>query len=274
VAATPQCVVVHPPDDSEDTRRLAAACRDLAHRSGHRFKALRSRSLRVAGKPGRRMNVLAPDEAAELYRMVHRGPTLVVALAAAAISIDPSREPPTRRDTRSLETFVAYKAVYGLARKDADVAGFFEQFDAWRSSVGCEGAGDPRALPLHVFDADGVEGLDLDSSEGAARFQEAFGSPSRRLDGSGRVWEKGPSHGREVLEVAGCALPAGTHWDVSAKRSRCTIANAREVWRLQANGYLNVYPDAGLRGPSSRHRNAARRVWPAGTKNAPSDKGH
>jgi hypothetical protein len=215
------------------------------------------------------MNVLAPDEAAELYRMLHHGPTLVVALASALVSLDPSREPPTRRQTRSLESFLAYKATYGLVREDADVPTLFEQFEDWRRSVCCNGPGDPRVLPLHVFDP-GPDVPDLDSKAGADRFRRDFGSPSRRLDSSGRVWEKGPAHGgRDILQVAGCELPAGMHWDVSVKRKRCSVANAHEVWRVEGGGYLNVYPDAGLRGPSSIRQDAVRRVWPRGTKNAP-----
>jgi hypothetical protein len=211
------------------------------------------------------MNVLGPDDAAELYRMLHYGPVLVTAFAAVRISIDPSRDPPNSKETRTLESFVAYKASYGLVRNDADPATHFARFEAWRKSVGCDGPGDPRALPLHVFDA-GSGDLDLGSRPGAERFQRRYGSPAKRLDGSGRAWEKGVAHGRDELEIAGRVLPVGLHWDVSAKRGSFKVANAREVWSVRRAGYVNVYPDAGIRGPSRVRRDLVRRVWPSSSR--------
>ena len=220
------------------------------------------------------MNVLAPNDAAELYRMLHHRRVLVAAFASVRISIDPSREPPNNRETRSLEAFVAYKATYGLVRADREIPALFARFDAWNRGVDCAGASDPRVLPLHVFDC-GPREPELDTSLGAERFRKSFGGAGRRLDHSGRVWEKGPPHGREVLRVAGCPLPAGTHWDVSVKRKACSVANAREVWRIQTGGYVNVYPDAAIRGPTSLRRSSVRRVWPSKGQKMPLQfKGH
>lgn len=253
-----------PPRGSEsgDVKRLAALCNELAEKAGYRIKVLRCRKVLVTGGSGRKMNVLAPDDAAELYRMVHFGPVLVAALASVRISIDPSREPPNRRETRSLETFVRYKAIYGLVRSDPDPPSLLVLFEAWRKEIGCAGPSDPRVLPLHVFDA-GSEDLDLASEAGADRFRRTFGVPARRVDGCRRIWERGVPHGRDDLQVAGHVLPAGMHWDVSAKRKAFNIANAREVWRVARGGYVNVYPDAGLRGPSSIRRDQVRRLWPS-----------
>jgi hypothetical protein len=267
LTAIPYCVLVLPPRESEsaDARRLATLCQKLAAEASYRIKVLRCRKVLVVGGSGRKMNVLVPDDAAELYRMVHFGPVLVAAFGSARISIDPSREPPNRRETRPLETFLLYKASFGLIRGDADLPSLFARFEAWREVASCTGSGDPRVLPLHVFDA-GSDDLELDTQAGTDRFRQKFGSSGRRVDECGRIWEKGVPHGRDELEVAGCALPAGMHWDVSAKRKAFKIANAREVWRVERGGYVNVYPDAGLRGPSSIRQDRVRRLWPSSSR--------
>lgn len=220
------------------------------------------------------MNVLQPNDAAELYRMLHRGPVLVAAFSSAFISTDPSRDPPTKREARSLESFVAYKATYGLLRADRDVTALFERFAQWNGNVRCDGPADPRVLPLHVFDR-GSDDVDLDTSAGAEHFRRGFGAPGRRLDRSGRIWSMGVAHGREALRVAGCDLPPGVHWDVSVKQKASLVANANEIWRIDRDGYLNVYPDAGIRGPANVRRKAARRVWPSRGQKMPLHiKGH
>jgi hypothetical protein len=215
------------------------------------------------------MNVLDPLDASNLYRDLHQSPTLVVALASALVSLDPSRKPPNQRSTRALAEFVAYKAAYGLVRGDRDVEAVFDEFVCWRDKRHCRDANDPRALPLHVFEL-GSNGWDLSDEEGTQRFRRAFGEAARRKDDAGRVWQVGVPHGRGVLRVAGHDLPAGTHWDVSSQRRSWRVANAREVWKIEGQAYVNAYPDEHLRSPAARYRGQARRVWSAGTKNAPS----
>lgn len=65
-------------------------------------------------------------------------------------------------------------------------------------------------------------------------------------------------HGSDTLKVAGSPLGQGFHWDVQSTRNPSTIATGWEVWRLAGqDGYVNVYPDAGV-----RKGNQARKVWP------------
>jgi len=221
------------------------------------------------------MNVLDPTDASSIYRDLHRAPTAVAALASVLVSVDPSREPPNRRATRTLEAFLAYKSTFRLVRGDADVKRLFDEFGQWKATVHCDGPADPRALPLHVFELGG-NGLDLACAEGANLFRRQFGEPSQREDAGDRVWRAGIPHGREELSISGRRLPAGTHWDVSSRRGKWRIANAREVWKVEGRAYLNAYPDEHLRAPRARYRAQARRVWHAGTKNAPhrKSKGH
>lgn len=255
------CVFVRPRRDTDDARRLRASCRQHALAAGYRVKTFHTRNVKVLGGSGRPLSVLGGEDASLLYKMLHRGPTLVVALTSAWISTDPSRDPPNRRAGRSLEDFVAYKALYGLVRADADVPSLFERFRLWQGEVNCDGPTDPRALPLHVFDA-GPGPHELDSEAGAARFRRAFGGSAERKDHSDRTWASGASHGTDTLQVAGCALPSGTHWDVSGERNGCRVMNASEIWRLKRGGYVNVYPNEYIRPPRRNRRSQARRVWP------------
>lgn len=217
------------------------------------------------------MNVLDPMDASGVYRDLHRAATAVGALASVLVSIDPSREPPNRRATRTLEDFVAYKSVFRLIRGDADLGCLFDEFSQWKATVHCDGPADPRALPLHVFELGGKR-FDLACDEDTNLFRRQFGAPNQRKDAGDRLWRAGVAHGHEELSIGGQRLPAGTHWDVSSGRRSWRIVNAREVWRVEGHAYLNAYPDEHLRAPRTRYRAQARRVWHAGTKNAPRSK--
>ncbi len=211
------------------------------------------------------MNVLSPEDASHLYRRLHIAPTLVVSVGSALVSTDPSRNPPNRRASRTLEEFVTYKAVFALVRNRADVGTAFDEFELWAQAVNCEGQGDPKVLPLHVFDQGSVA-FDLSDPAGMKGFRRRFGSANDREDDSGRRWENGTPHGREALRVAGCELPVGAHWDVSVAGGSFRLLSAREVWEVKSPGYLNVYPDEHVRGPS-KYRRQVRRLWP--NKNTP-----
>ena len=60
-------------------------------------------------------------------------------------------------------------------------------------------------------------------------------------------------HGRDVLTIAGRALVAGYHWDVSSGR-KTTISNTFGVWEIKPDGYVNVYPNAHIRGSKKARR--------------------
>jgi hypothetical protein len=256
-------------------KELSRHCRERAATVGYRVKALRTRTLRIVGGSGRHLNLLAPMDASRVYRDLHRAPTMIAAFGPAFVSIDPSRNPPNRRYTRPLQDFVAYKSTYGLVRSEADATALFERFVAWQRASHCRDANDPRTLPLHVFDT-GPGEFDLACDEDAERFLKAFGKPRQRLDGSGRTWRAGVAHGRDELNVAGFTLPAGTHWDVSTDNRRWRIMNASEIWEIERRAYVNASPNEHIRGPQARCNGQARRIWHAGTKNAPhrKKKGH
>jgi hypothetical protein len=200
---------------------------------------------------------------------------MVAAFGPAFISVNPSRNPPNRRYTRSLEDFIAYKASYELVRGESDARSLFAEFACWREGTHCLDPSDPRALPLHVFDTGGGS-FDLACEEDVDRFLRKFGRASRRQDDGGRTWHAGVAHGREELQVAGLTLPAGMHWDVSADARSWRIMNASEIWEVERRAYVNAAPDEHIRGPQAKCNGQARRVWHVSTKNAPrrKKKGH
>ena len=254
-------MLVRPRRLGVDQRAWLSESEALTEQAGYRLKVLFTQELKVLNSPGRTMSVLRPLDAAYLYRRLHGGPTLVVSVGSALISTDPTRDPPNKRASRTLEDFVAYKAFYGLVRSSGDVKGLFRDFAAWCEGAHCDGPTDPRALPLHVFDA-GSERIDLSNPAGVKAFRQSFGRPREREDHAGRCWKRGFPHGRSALLVAGRDLPAGTHWDVSAG-GRFHLMNSHEVWEIKGNGYVNVYPDEYVRGPRKGARNQVRRLWRA-----------
>lgn len=263
---TPECFLVRPERLGAEQQEWLAESRTKATEAGFFIKTLKTRSLPVLPDKGRRMNVLDPKDAARLYRRLHVAPTLVVSVGSALVSTDPTRDPPNRRASRTLEEFVTYKAAFALVRSCEDVEAAFDEVELWAQAVNCEGQGDPRVLPLHVFDK-GSLALDLSSPSGMKEFRRRFGSANDREDDSGRRWERGVPHGREALRVAGCELPAGTHWDVSSTGGSFRLLSASEVWKVNAPGYLNVYPDEHVRVPGGKLQGRARKLWPK--KNAP-----
>jgi hypothetical protein len=48
--------------------------------------------------------------------------------------------------------------------------------------------------------------------------------------------------------VAGCLLSKGFHWDVEAPRGGAMLCSSDSVWKVQGQGYVNVYPDGVIRG--------------------------
>jgi hypothetical protein len=259
----PRVFAVVPGRGSTQIEQLLDAVRTLADERDWPVSVRRTESVRVAGEGWeRRAELLRPEDAAGLYREIHRTPTLVVAFAAAMVRRDPSRDPPVRRAALGLEEFVAYKAPFGLIRGHTDPARIVAGFETWLAGVHCDGDADPRALPLHVFDA-GPRCPDLSAAEGAAAFAAQHGHASGRTDADGVDWRRADPrafHGGKALEVAGRVLPAGFHWDVSRRRGEVRLTTAEAVWKLAGKGtYLNVYPDAHVRAPKDPR---VRRVWP------------
>jgi hypothetical protein len=202
------------------------------------------------GIGGREFSLISPNDVAGLYRRAHRARTAVLALCGAKVLLDIS-ELPSNRGCVTLERFVEHKCAYSLISRPEEVEPAFSAALAWMNGVHCEGTRDPRCFPGLIFEP--REDYPLDSVEERSRFIEAHRSSKRSAaltDASGRSWETGPHHTRDVIQVGGCALPIGFHWDVQASRDS-VITTGWERWRLPRRGYTNVHPDALVRGGSA-----------------------
>jgi hypothetical protein len=206
--------------------------------------------------------MLEPHHAGAIYRLLHRGPVLVVAFSSVWVRRDPRRDPPRKRAALRLETFVEHKGLHGLVRSDKHVDEIFDQYVAWSAQVNCTGENDPRVLPLHVFET-ARTWPDLGTPPGDNRFVRAHGPPRRRVDEGRKSWSRAASgayHGGGALIVAGSELAQGMHWDVSIERGTAVICGADGVWALKGrNAYVNVHPDAHVR--ETEH---SRRLWSPG----------
>ncbi len=216
------------------------------------------RPTRLIKKDGRPIGAIKPEDATNLYKRIHRARVGVWQIEYADAPILPQ---PKNVITHyiTLKRFVLHKAYHSkLPNKSMEDswASSLGEFLAWMKEARSENEGDPRCLPFHVFDAEQeiVESLEL--QEGRQRFAEGYGAQSSRCDRNGLRWLRGPLHGHDVIQVAGRELAAGFHWDVNGKTKQRVVTTS-DVWEFKPNGYVNVYPDAHVRGSSK-----AKRVYP------------
>ncbi len=213
---------------------------------------------------GRRIQIIDPQDAVNLYQRLHRACT-------AVLSIQPPGAPgpvvctrPDRRHAlvaravRSLRLFCAYKAFFRKLSDPLRPAGWVAQFIHWCGCVGCAGDHDPRVLPLHVFMPTSLRCLrDLRDAPGRVAFeaQHARGAGGR-YDRAGLLWEHAhEQHAvqpNDHLTVANTPLTPGMHWNVQAGGRRARIHTPMAEWEFTK--HMNVYPDAKLRGTDGARR--------------------
>jgi hypothetical protein len=230
------------------------------------FAVRRASRYRIAGgvEGGRPYDLIEPRHAAEAYTAAHRSRVLVLSTGTCFIRRNPSVNPGRRDDLVSIESFIRYKAAFGMIRNLRDVTRIIGEFAGWPSEDACSGSRDPRILPLHIFDNKN-DWPDLDQPSQIAVFISTFGSPTLRTDPVGRSWtQSSVFHGRDVLSIAGYRLNRGFHWDVKRGGGRERIFTAHEVWKLtNKNAYCNIYPDGYVRKGQSLTSGACRLVWSA-----------
>ena len=217
------------------------------------FQARPTHLIKPNGRP---IGQIKPEDATNLYKRMHRARVGVWHIEHA----DVSRRPLSSNrvtDYVTLGRFVLNKAY--LAKLPSTSLGnawisSLAEFLYWLRDTLCHNEGDPRCLPFHVFDT-GFDLKHLISQDGRQRFADVHGAQSSRLDKSGLRWARGTPHGQEILQVAGRKLTAGFHWDVVGKPKQ-QIVTTSAVWELKPGGYVNIYPDAHIRGRS----NGAKRV--------------
>lgn len=239
-------------DDSlkTSTKILRLAARRGAIERGWTFQE-RPASQRKIKTSGRTRAILSPDDATHLYARLHRSRVCVLLAGHVWVATHPDFESACRNDLFvRVQSFCRYKGIV-LRLNDQTTDSWPGFLDSWSNSVACEGERDPRCLPLHVFKSSQCE---LDSVEGRAAFDSKHGSGAQRSDDGARRWRLTPHsfHGTDQLQVAGCQLRAGCHWDVEPGGRSTTIVTTREIWRVDR--YVNVYPDACVRGRAPHAR--------------------
>ena len=225
---------------------VAARCEEIGWHYESRH------STRFESGIGRKFQIVSPDVATELYESIHRRRVGVWEVLGTSAPIIPNPKP-NPRHYRRLSMFVRYKAFHAQLDPEKFDADWMQQekaFKMWMKAINCEGESDPRCLPFHVF-ANSVEEYDLNGDGGRKKFSNHHGSQGSRRDDESRIWERAKAlHGSDVVTIAGRDLVKGFHWDVSAGNV-FKVATTSEIWQVRKNGYINVYPDARIRGTQS-----------------------
>jgi len=252
-APMPSLVVIAAPVNKEASEQRSVRERLLGQGRSRGWNVLplvRPITVGYVGEAaGRKVDVLSPQDTKEIYRLAHAVPLVVLATAAFKVRPDPSRDPVTDRSLVSAQSFLCHKAHFSQVRAMKHVDGALNAAEVQLDALSCDGMGDPRVLPMHVFAPEGCV-FDLATLAGRRAFQKCYGPASCRTDPDRRTWRTGPSHGREVLYVGRVPLPVGFHWDVtkSSGGRRCRIVNGWQVWELTGvRGYANISPDAAVR---------------------------
>ena len=254
------------PSDSDYEKRLRNTLKREAAELGVELITRRTRSRRMSaeGAGARRINILEPADANELYRDLSLRKCYVLSRGSVFVLYDPRRDPPAKRDCFPLQRFVEHKAVYRTFEDGVDAAAELRRMMATGMPSDCVSYHDPRVLPLHVFDRK-ADGSKLDTEDGRSAFHWTYairGSWLSAVTGTWRPAAAGARHGLagpsgEALRVWDFMLPMGYHWDANAGRQRRTIVATACVWRVEQRGYVNIYPDSHIRSGAGAKRGMA-----------------
>ena len=204
---------------------------------------------------GRLVGFLRRRDADDLYKDMHRGPVAVLFEVPTWVRTSPEAGAALKRMI-PIDRFCRYKA-FTMDLTDDRASNWSVRFDSWLNSNACDGKGDPRVLPFHIFAMREAKGqsLDLNSAAERRRFRHLHSRNEELVDASEHHWKNGAPHGRDPQFVRNVELPLGHHWDVS-KRTGAKIQTPAAVWTVDSHGYVNVYADGSVRkGIGSK------RVW-------------
>ena len=251
--SSPEVWLFYPKGSGHPIRdAIRSKCKD----QGWRFFERSTSQIRLP--TGRPIGKVTPEDSTNLYRSIH---TRRIGVWQVGDAVAPTRPNPENNSRYyiPLRRFVRYKAFHYRIdpnRFSEQWAGSAIAFQSWMREMGCEGEADPRCLPFHVFDTD-LGKCDLDTPDGRQRFERDHRCRNSRRDENGLLWNRPPArqmHGQPILQVAGRDLIQGFHWDVSSQRKSQTVSNTSEIWKLKRNGYLNISPNAHIRGSKNASR--------------------
>jgi hypothetical protein len=202
----------------------------------------------VKGEHGFTYPLIPAKDVAGLYRGAHRARAAVISFCGAKVLLDIG-ELPSNKGCMALEKFIGSKCSYILISRPEEVDRALAKSLSWMEEIDCDGPHDPRCLPSAIFETNRYS--ELTTEQGRKRFIDyhaSLGRGNSLTDARDRCWQVGPCHTLDLIQVAGCTLPIGFHWDVQASSKSSKIATGWETWRLPGRGYINVHPDAHIRG--------------------------
>ncbi len=209
------------------------------------------RTTIARSREGRPLGLISSEDATNLYKRIHRVRVGVWQIGKAHVPTKPQPRS-AANDFVRLSRFVMHKAFHSTISQDdfdSQWSSSLTAFQKWLSGTWCESEGDPRCLPLHVFKTDfGIN--NLSSEKGRSVFVDIHGPQSSRVDRKQLHWDRpqGAYHGGDTLHVAGYDLVRGFHWDVSNEAAKQRVTTTSDIWEIRRKGYVNIYPDAYIRG--------------------------
>ncbi len=221
---------------NESFRRLRARLREQPS-----IPVSEVRVQEIRGFGGLVYPLIPAKDVAGLYRRAHRARTAVVAFCGAQVLLDIS-ELPTSKGCVALARFIQHKCSYALVTRPEEVDGVLAGVLDWMSGIHCEGKRDPRCLPTAIFAT--RKEFPLETAQERQEFvnlHRASKRSSALTDARGRTWQIGPEHTLDLIQVGGCTLPIGFHWDVQAE-GNTIIATGWETWQVPGRGYTNIHP--------------------------------
>ncbi len=259
-------LVLHPSDSDYEKRLRTTLGRQAAELGVDLItRRTKSRRLSAEGNGARRINILEPVDANELYRDLTINKCYVLSRGSVFVLHDPRRDPPEKRDCMPLQRFVDHRAVYRTLQDGVDTAAELRTMIAAGVPSDCTSYNDPRVLPLHVFDRK-ADGERLNTEDGRSAFRNMYargGCWQSAATGTWRPASAGGRHGLagptgDPLWIWDYELPMGYHWDTNAGQQRRTVVATASVWRVEPRGYVNIYPDSYIRAGTK-----AKETWRA-----------
>lgn len=238
---------------SDRQERQRAYSQDLAEELGFKVFNLRSTLVASFQEPSRKIEILDPWFALDLYEGVHVERSMVIALGSPRVMRNYASGPSTS-NSAAVANFVRYKAFVatpGTNATEETIRADFAGFAEWCAVIGLESERDHRSIPFHSF-SPFADVVSLDTGDGIRRFEMIHGKAGSLRDHKRRRWERaGELHGRREMVIAGLTLHSGSHWDVQAVDLATKLYAPHQVWKIPKYSYVNVYPDGYVRRPQS-----------------------
>lgn len=247
-------VLLGPRGTSGGDKWIVRVAKEFSERSdAPPFKAYTAQERRFTevGEQSRKVPLLRPQDAGEVYRAVHDSAVLVIVKSGVRLLMDPRRDPATARTVVNPVTALGHKSHVFVAGTEDEIRSRWGRLEtAYPGTVNA--LRDPRLLPMHMFAPD-FKG-DLHEERARGRFLNEYRTRGA-WQAANAEWqdaEPGARHGRDRgasrCIVCGFEVPSGHHWDVQFSRRDGEVVGLDAVWKVHAGGHANVHPTGYVGG--------------------------